>query len=115
MEPAKELSSGEVGYITASIKTVSDARVGDTVTTAENPASEALAGYRKVNPMVFCGVYPADGADYPALKDALENIGGAMARNLHRFLARIGMRGTENGNQYLVNNFSPVGENFSEG
>lgn len=74
MEPAKELSSGEVGYITASIKTVSDARVGDTVTTAENPASEALAGYRKVNPMVFCGVYPADGADYENLRDALEKL-----------------------------------------
>ena len=58
MEPADELTSGEVGYITASIKTVSDARVGDTVTTAENPAKEPLAGYRKVNPMVFCGVYP---------------------------------------------------------
>ncbi len=74
MEPAKELSSGEVGYITASIKTVSDARVGDTVTTAEKPASEALAGYRKVNPMVFCGVYPADGADYENLREALEKL-----------------------------------------
>ncbi len=74
MEPAKELSSGEVGYITASIKTVSDARVGDTVTTAENPATEALAGYRKVNPMVFCGVYPADGADYENLREALEKL-----------------------------------------
>lgn len=74
LEPTKELSSGEVGYITASIKTVSDARVGDTVTTAENPASEALPGYRKVNPMVFCGVYPADGADYEALRDALEKL-----------------------------------------
>ncbi len=74
MEPAKELTSGEVGYITASIKTVSDARVGDTVTTANNPASEALAGYRKVNPMVFCGVYPADGADYENLREALEKL-----------------------------------------
>ena len=74
MDPAKELSSGEVGYITASIKTVSDARVGDTVTTAENPATEALAGYRKVNPMVFCGVYPADGADYENLREALEKL-----------------------------------------
>ncbi len=74
MEKAKELTSGEVGYITASIKTVSDARVGDTVTTAENPAAEPLAGYRKVNPMVFCGVYPADGADYEALRDALEKL-----------------------------------------
>ena len=74
MEPADELTSGEVGYITASIKTVSDARVGDTVTTAENPAKEPLAGYRKVNPMVFCGVYPADGADYEALRDALSKL-----------------------------------------
>ena len=74
MESQKELTSGEVGYITASIKTVGDARVGDTVTTAENPASEALAGYRKVNPMVFCGVYPADGADYENLREALEKL-----------------------------------------
>lgn len=74
MEPQKELASGEVGYITASIKTVSDARVGDTVTTAENPAAEPLAGYRKVNPMVFCGVYPADGADYENLREALEKL-----------------------------------------
>lgn len=74
LEPAKELSSGEVGYITASIKTVSDARVGDTVTTAERPAIEPLPGYRKVNPMVFCGVYPADGADYENLRDALEKL-----------------------------------------
>lgn len=74
LEPAKELSSGEVGYITASIKTVSDARVGDTVTTAEKPATEPLPGYRKVNPMVFCGVYPADGADYENLRDALEKL-----------------------------------------
>ena len=74
LEPTKELSSGEVGYITASIKTVSDARVGDTVTTAERPATEPLLGYRKVNPMVFCGVYPADGADYENLRDALEKL-----------------------------------------
>ena len=74
MESAKELTSGEVGYITASIKTVSDARVGDTVTLADNPASEPLPGYRKVNPMVFCGVYPADGADYENLRDALEKL-----------------------------------------
>ncbi len=74
MESAKELTSGEVGYITASIKTVGDARVGDTVTTAEYPASEPLPGYRKVNPMVFCGVYPADGADYENLRDALEKL-----------------------------------------
>lgn len=74
LESAKELSSGEVGYITASIKTVSDARVGDTVTIAERPATEPLPGYRKVNPMVFCGVYPADGADYENLRDALEKL-----------------------------------------
>ncbi len=74
MESAKELTAGEVGYITASIKTVGDARVGDTVTTAEYPASEPLPGYRKVNPMVFCGVYPADGADYENLRDALEKL-----------------------------------------
>ncbi len=74
MESAKELSSGEVGYITASIKTVRDAKVGDTVTLADRPAAEALPGYRKVLPMVFCGVYPADGADYEALRDALEKL-----------------------------------------
>ena len=74
MESSKELSSGEVGYITASIKTVSDARVGDTVTLATNPAAEPLPGYRKVNPMVFCGIYPADGADYENLRDALEKL-----------------------------------------
>ena len=74
LNPAKKLCAGEVGYITASIKTVRDARVGDTVTTAENPAAEPLAGYKKVNPMVFCGIYPADGADYEALKEALEKL-----------------------------------------
>ena len=74
LTPTDKLSAGEVGYITASIKTVRDARVGDTVTTAENPASEPLAGYKKVNPMVFCGIYPADGADYEALKEALEKL-----------------------------------------
>ena len=73
-EPCAELTAGEVGYITASIKTVGDARVGDTVTTAENPAEEPLPGYRKVNPMVYCGVYPADGADYENLRDALEKL-----------------------------------------
>lgn len=74
LSPAKEIKAGEVGYITASIKSVVDARVGDTVTTAENPAAEPLPGYKKVNPMVFCGVYPADGADYEALKEALEKL-----------------------------------------
>ena len=68
------LSAGEVGYLTASIKTVRDTRVGDTVTGAENPASKPLPGYRKVNPMVFCGIYPADGAKYPDLRDALEKL-----------------------------------------
>ena len=74
MERANELTAGEVGYITASIKTVGDAHVGDTVTTADNPADEALPGYRHVNPMVYCGLYPADGADYEALRDALEKL-----------------------------------------
>lgn len=74
MEKATELTAGEVGYITASIKTVGDAHVGDTVTTAENPATEVLPGYRKVNPMVYCGLYPADGSDYEVLRDALEKL-----------------------------------------
>ena len=74
MEKANELTAGEVGYITASIKTVGDAHVGDTVTTADNPADEALPGYRHVNPMVYCGLYPADGSDYEALRDALEKL-----------------------------------------
>ena len=72
--PVDELSAGMVGYFTASIKTVSDTRVGDTVTLAENPTAEALPGYKKVNPMVFCGIYPADGAKYPDLRDALEKL-----------------------------------------
>ena len=74
MEKAEELSAGEVGYITGSIKTLGDAHVGDTITTLPNEASEPLPGYRKVNPMVFCGIYPADGADYEALRDALEKL-----------------------------------------
>lgn len=74
MEPVNELDAGEVGYISASIKTVNEARVGDTVTLAANPAREALHGYRKVNPMVFCGIYPADGADYGNLREALEKL-----------------------------------------
>ena len=74
LEPCDELKAGEVGYITASIKSVVDARVGDTVTKASAPAAEPLPGYKKVNPMVFCGVYPADGADYEALREALEKL-----------------------------------------
>ena len=69
--PCDELSAGMVGYITASIKDLRETRVGDTVTLADNPASEPLPGYRPVKPMVFCGIYPADGAKYPELKDAL--------------------------------------------
>ena len=74
MEPCDVLTAGEVGYITASIKTVSDTSVGDTVTDANNPAPEALAGYKKVQPMVFSGLYPADGKKYPDLRDALEKL-----------------------------------------
>ena len=74
LSPCDQLSAGEVGYLTASIKTVQDTRVGDTVTLADNPTSEALPGYRQVKPMVFCGVYPADGKRYPDLKDALEKL-----------------------------------------
>ena len=74
LEKTDCLCAGEVGYITASIKTVSEARVGDTATLASNPAPEALPGYRRVNPMVFCGVYPADGAYYEPLRDALEKL-----------------------------------------
>ncbi len=74
LEKTDCLCAGDVGYITASIKTVSEARVGDTVTLASNPAPEALPGYRRVNPMVFCGVYPADGAYYEPLRDALEKL-----------------------------------------
>jgi len=69
-----ELKTGEVGYIAASIKNVSDTRVGDTITNAENPAATPLEGYKKANPMVFCGVYPVDGADYENLKVALEKL-----------------------------------------
>jgi GTP-binding protein LepA len=72
--PCDELEAGEVGYLAASIKTVSDAMVGDTITLADNPADEPLAGYRKVNPVVFCGIYPADGAKYPDLREALEKL-----------------------------------------
>ena len=72
--PAKELSAGEVGYITASIKNVQDTRVGDTVTDDENPTDTPYPGFRSAQPMVFAGIYPADGAKYPDLRDALEKL-----------------------------------------
>ena len=68
------LLAGDVGYVAASIKTVGDTKVGDTITDADNPALEPLPGYKAVTPMVYCGIYPADGADYPALSDALEKL-----------------------------------------
>ena len=73
-EETQELKAGEVGYIAASIKNLSDVRVGDTITLKENPASEPLPGYKKVNPMVYCGIYPIDGSDYENLKVALEKL-----------------------------------------
>lgn len=72
--PGEELSAGMVGYITASLKNVKETRVGDTVTEWNNPCAEGLPGYKKVNPMVYCGMYPADGAKYPDLRDALEKL-----------------------------------------
>jgi GTP-binding protein LepA len=72
--PGTSLSAGEVGYIAASVKNVKDTRVGDTITLDNNPADKILPGYRKVNPMVYCGIYPADGAKYDDLKDALEKL-----------------------------------------
>ncbi len=72
--PTKELLPGDVGYVSASIKDVRDTKVGDTITNAENPAPSPLPGYRNVQPVVFCGIYPADGADYDNLKDALEKL-----------------------------------------
>ena len=72
--PCEELKAGEVGYLTASIKTLRDSRVGDTITEAENPAREALPGYQEPQPMVYCGLYPADTARYPDLRDALEKL-----------------------------------------
>ena len=72
--PCDELSAGMVGYITASIKNVKDTRVGDTITDDENPCAEPLPGYKKVNPMVYCGVYPADGSKYQDLRDALDKL-----------------------------------------
>ncbi|MEY8430173.1 translation elongation factor 4 [Lachnospiraceae bacterium 48-42] len=72
--PCEELSAGMVGYITASLKNVKDTRVGDTITNAQEPCTQPLPGYKKVNPMVYCGMYPADGAKYPDLRDALEKL-----------------------------------------
>ncbi|MBQ4062239.1 MAG: translation elongation factor 4 [Christensenellaceae bacterium] len=74
MTPVKELKAGDVGYIAASIKNLSDTRVGDTITDAQNPTAEPLPGYKKVTSMVFCGIYPADGAHYDDLKEALEKL-----------------------------------------
>ena len=74
LKPTDELSAGEVGYISASIKSVAETKVGDTITLAANPAKEPLHGYKHANPMVFCGIYPADGADYENLRDALEKL-----------------------------------------
>ena len=74
LEKCDELSAGEVGYITASIKNVQDTRVGDTVTLAEAPAAKPLPGYKKVNPMVYCGIYPADGSKYGDLREAMEKL-----------------------------------------
>ena len=73
-QPSKELTAGEVGYIAASIKNLSDIRVGDTITLKNNPTQEPLPGYKKVNPMVYCGLYPIDGSDYENLKVALEKL-----------------------------------------
>ncbi|MDR1560425.1 MAG: translation elongation factor 4 [Clostridiales bacterium] len=72
--PCEELRAGDVGYMTASIKNVADTRIGDTVTEADNPAASPLPGYKAVNPMVYCGIFPADGAKYPDLRDALEKL-----------------------------------------
>ena len=74
LEPCDCLEAGEVGYLAASIKTVSEARVGDTITLTDSPAAEALPGYKNVKPVVFCGIYPADGAKYPDLREALEKL-----------------------------------------
>ena len=72
--PTEQLSAGEVGYISASVKTISDLHVGDTITLTKNPASEPLPGYKKANSMVYCGIYPADGSEYELLKEALEKL-----------------------------------------
>ena len=72
--PVQEITAGEVGYISASIKSLTDIRVGDTITIKENPAEEPLPGYKKVTPMVYCGLYPIDGSEYENLKIALEKL-----------------------------------------
>ena len=72
--PTEQLSAGEVGYISASVKTISDLHVGDTITLTKNPTSEPLPGYKKANSMVYCGIYPADGSEYELLKEALEKL-----------------------------------------
>src|SRR5699024_5490081 len=72
--PKKKLTVGDVGFITASIKEVKDTQVGDTITTVENGATEPLPGYRKLNPMVYCGLYPVSSEDYNPLRDALERL-----------------------------------------
>ena len=74
LRPVEELTAGDVGYIAASIKSVAETKVGDTITGAERPAAQPLPGYKQVNPMVFCGIYPADGADYDDLRDALDKL-----------------------------------------
>ncbi len=74
LKPVAELRAGDVGYVAASIKNLADTRVGDTITNAKNPTAEPLPGYKKVTPMVFCGIYPADGARYDDLKEALEKL-----------------------------------------
>ncbi len=74
LTPTGRLCSGDVGYVTASIKNVADTRVGDTITSADNPALEPLAGYKKINPMVYCGIYPADGSKYEDLKESLAKL-----------------------------------------
>ena len=74
LRPVEELTAGEVGYIAASIKSVAETKVGDTITGAERPAAQPLPGYKQVNPMVFCGIFPADGADYDDLRDALDKL-----------------------------------------
>lgn len=74
LKPVEELTAGEVGYIAASIKSVAETKVGDTITGAQRPAKAPLPGYKQVNPMVFCGIYPADGARYDDLRDALDKL-----------------------------------------